>query len=51
MAKTNMAVASAAKHVAAQCVEAADSMGAQREHIASVVSSVVNMHSAGDIMT
>lgn len=51
MAKTNMAVVSAAKRVAAQCVEAADSMGAEREHVASVISSAVNMHSAGDIMT
>ncbi|CAH9136249.1 unnamed protein product [Cuscuta epithymum] len=49
--KTNMAVASAATLVAAQCVEAAESMGAEREHLASVVSSAVNVRSAGDIMT
>ncbi|XP_031098427.1 VAN3-binding protein-like isoform X2 [Ipomoea triloba] len=51
VAKTNMAVASAATLVAAQCVEAAESMGAEREHLASVVSSAVNVRSAGDIMT
>ncbi|KAJ0033984.1 hypothetical protein Pint_24753 [Pistacia integerrima] len=51
MAKTDMAVASAATLVAAQCVEAAESMGAEREYLASVVSSAVNVRSAGDIMT
>ncbi|CAH9095549.1 unnamed protein product [Cuscuta epithymum] len=50
-AKTKMAVASAATLVAAQCVEAAESMGAEREHLASVVSSAVNVRSPGDIMT
>ncbi|KAL3359567.1 hypothetical protein AABB24_016224 [Solanum stoloniferum] len=51
MAKTDMAVASAATLVAAQCVEAAEAMGAEREHLGSVVSSAVNVRSAGDIMT
>ncbi|KAJ7979989.1 VAN3-binding protein-like [Quillaja saponaria] len=51
MAKTDMAVASAATLVAAQCVEAAESMGADREHLTSVVSSAVNVRSSGDIMT
>lgn len=51
MAKTDTAVASAATLVAAQCVEAAEAMGAEREHLASVVSSAVNVRSAGDIMT
>uniref|UniRef100_A0A2P2KS82 VAN3-binding protein-like n=1 Tax=Rhizophora mucronata TaxID=61149 RepID=A0A2P2KS82_RHIMU len=51
MAKTDMAVASAATLVAAQCVEAAEAMGAEREQLASVVSSAVNVRSAGDIMT
>ncbi|KAI5573317.1 hypothetical protein POPTR_010G082400v4 [Populus trichocarpa] len=51
MAKTDMAVASAATLVAAQCVEAAEAMGAEREHLASVVNSAVNVRSAGDIMT
>lgn len=49
--KTDMAVASAATLVAAQCVEAAEAMGAEREHLASIVSSAVNVRSAGDIMT
>ncbi|XP_020210153.1 VAN3-binding protein isoform X2 [Cajanus cajan] len=51
MAKTDMAVASAATLVAAQCVEVAEAMGAEREHLASVVSSAVNVRSSGDIMT
>ncbi|XWS08922.1 hypothetical protein CRYUN_Cryun40dG0042200 [Craigia yunnanensis] len=51
MAKTDMAVASAATLVAAQCVEAAEAMGAEREHLAFVISSAVNVRSAGDIMT
>ncbi|KAK8571860.1 hypothetical protein V6N13_047491 [Hibiscus sabdariffa] len=51
MAKTNMAVASAATLVAAQCVEAAEAMGAERDHLAFVISSAVNVRSAGDIMT
>ncbi|XP_022748970.1 VAN3-binding protein-like [Durio zibethinus] len=50
-AKTDMAVASAATLVAAQCVEAAEAMGAEREHLTSVISSAVNVRSAGDIMT
>ncbi|KAG5411157.1 hypothetical protein IGI04_007476 [Brassica rapa subsp. trilocularis] len=51
VAQTDSAVASAATLVAAQCVEAAQIMGADREHLASVVSSAVNVRSAGDIMT
>jgi len=51
MAKTDMAVASAATLVAAQCVEAAEAMGAEREILASVVGSAVNVRSAGDIVT
>ncbi|RDX99752.1 VAN3-binding protein [Mucuna pruriens] len=51
MAKTDMAVASAATLVAAQCVEAAEAMGAERDHLALVVSSAVNVRSAGDITT
>ncbi|KAL2324436.1 hypothetical protein Fmac_023494 [Flemingia macrophylla] len=51
MAKTDMAVASAATLVAAQCVEVAEAMGAEREYLASVVSSAVNVRSSGDIMT
>ncbi|XP_077245380.1 VAN3-binding protein-like isoform X2 [Tasmannia lanceolata] len=51
MSKTDMAVASAATLVAAQCVEAAEAMGAERDHLAAVVSSAVNVRSPGDIMT
>jgi len=51
MAKTDMAVASAATLVAAQCVEAAEAMGAERDHLASVVSSAVNVRSHDDITT
>jgi len=51
MAKTDLAVASAATLVAAQCVEVAEALGAEREHLASVVSSAVNVSSAGDITT
>lgn len=50
-AKTDMAVASAATLVAAQCVEAAEAMGAERDHLASVVSSAVNVRSHDDITT
>ncbi|KAK1315330.1 hypothetical protein QJS10_CPA06g01620 [Acorus calamus] len=48
--KMDMAVASAATLVAAQCVEAAESMGAERDHLASVVGSAVNVRTAGDIV-
>ncbi|KAL1547201.1 VAN3-binding protein-like [Salvia divinorum] len=51
MAKTDMAVASAATLVAAQCVEAAEVMGADRDHLISAVSSAVNVRSHGDIST
>ncbi|KAE8686158.1 BI1-like protein-like isoform X1 [Hibiscus syriacus] len=49
--KTDLAVASAATLVAAQCVEAAEAMGAERDHLASVVSSAVNVRSHDDILT
>ncbi|XLR53244.1 hypothetical protein HN51_021469 [Arachis hypogaea] len=51
MGKIDMAVASAATLVAAQCVEAAESMGAEREHLASVIGSAVNVKSDDDINT
>ncbi|CDP03666.1 unnamed protein product [Coffea canephora] len=51
VAKTDMAVASAATLVAAQCVEAAEAMGADREHLISAISSAVNVRSHGDIST
>ncbi|XP_020256126.1 LOW QUALITY PROTEIN: VAN3-binding protein-like [Asparagus officinalis] len=50
-ARTDMAVASAATLVAAQCVEAAEALGAEREHLASVVGSAVSVRSPGDIVT
>lgn len=50
-AKTDMAVASAAALVAAQCVEAAESMGADRDVLASVLGSAVRVRSPGDIVT
>lgn len=50
-AKTDTAVASAATLVAAQCVEAAETMGAERDHLASVISSAVNVRSHDDIVT
>lgn len=49
--KIDMAVASAATLVAAQCVEAAAAMGAEREHLECVVNNAVNVKSAGDIIT
>lgn len=49
--KTDLAVASAATLVAAQCVETAEGMGAERDHLASVVSSAVNVRSHDDIVT
>ncbi|KAF8721881.1 hypothetical protein HU200_022825 [Digitaria exilis] len=50
-ARTDMAMASAATLVAAQCVEAAESMGAEREHLEAVVGSAVNVRTPGDIVT
>ncbi|KAL9227533.1 hypothetical protein vseg_003213 [Gypsophila vaccaria] len=49
--QTDTAMAAAATLVAARCVEAAEAMGAEREHLASVISSAVNVQSHGDIMT
>ncbi|CAN6348390.1 unnamed protein product [Urochloa humidicola] len=46
-----MAVASAATLVAAQCVEAAEAMGAEREHLAAAVGSAVNVRNPGDVVT
>ncbi|CAA2974741.1 VAN3-binding -like [Olea europaea subsp. europaea] len=51
MAKTDMAVASAASLVAAQCVEAAEAMGADCNHLMSAIGSAVNVRSHGDIST
>ncbi|KAB2616134.1 hypothetical protein D8674_022722 [Pyrus ussuriensis x Pyrus communis] len=49
--KTDMAVACAATLVAAQCAEAAEAMGADHDHLTSVVSSAVNVRSRDDITT
>ncbi|KAF0889339.1 hypothetical protein E2562_023642 [Oryza meyeriana var. granulata] len=49
--RTDMAVASAATLVAAQCVEAAESLGAERDHLAAAVGSAVNVRTPGDIVT
>ncbi|KAG8097626.1 hypothetical protein GUJ93_ZPchr0013g35246 [Zizania palustris] len=46
-----MAMASAATLVAAQCVEAAEAMGAEREHLEAAVGSAVNVRTPGDIVT
>ncbi|XP_052113927.1 VAN3-binding protein-like [Arachis duranensis] len=45
MAKTSVAVASTATLVVVQCVEATEAIGAERDHLASVVSSAVNVSS------
>ncbi|XP_066381113.1 VAN3-binding protein-like [Miscanthus floridulus] len=50
-ARTDMAVASAATLVAAQCVEAAEDLGADREHLAAAVGSAVNVRTPGDVAT
>ncbi|KAH0450203.1 hypothetical protein IEQ34_020895 [Dendrobium chrysotoxum] len=50
-ARTNLAIASAATLVAAQCVEAAEVLGAEREHLAATVASAVSVRSPGDIAT
>ncbi|KVI12398.1 protein of unknown function DUF828 [Cynara cardunculus var. scolymus] len=49
MAKTDMAVASAATLVAAQCVEAAEAMGAEREHLIAAVNSAVNARALKEV--
>ncbi|XP_062203246.1 VAN3-binding protein-like isoform X2 [Phragmites australis] len=50
-ARTDMAVASAATLVAAQCVEAAEAMGAERGHLATAIGSAVNVRTPGDVVT
>ncbi|GAQ87511.1 hypothetical protein KFL_003580045 [Klebsormidium nitens] len=49
--KTSIAVAAAAALIAAQCVEVAEGLGANKEDLSAVVSSAVNVKSAGDIVT
>ncbi|KAL2896614.1 VAN3-binding protein [Bienertia sinuspersici] len=46
-----MAMASTATLVAARCVEAAEAMGAERQQLASAISSPVNVQSHGDFIT
>ncbi|CAA7394786.1 unnamed protein product [Spirodela intermedia] len=48
--KMDMALASAATLIAAHCVEAAESIGAQRELLGSVVASAVNVSTPGDVV-
>lgn len=50
-ARTDMAVASAATLVAAQCVEAAEALGAEREHLEAAVGSAVSIRTPGDVAT
>ncbi|GER25560.1 hypothetical protein STAS_01147 [Striga asiatica] len=47
---TPAAVASAAAVVASHCIEMAEEMGAEREHILSAVNSAVNARTNGDVM-
>ncbi|KAL0736887.1 hypothetical protein Bca4012_013097 [Brassica carinata] len=51
MAKTYMAVSSAATLADAQCMDAAEVIRAEREHLASVVRIAISVRSARDIMT
>lgn len=49
--KTTAAVASAAALVASHCIEMAENMGADCNHILTVVNSAINARTNGDIMT
>lgn len=49
--ETSAALASAAALVASRCIEIAEEMGADHDHILSVVNSAVNARTNGDIMT
>ncbi|TVU04142.1 hypothetical protein EJB05_50306, partial [Eragrostis curvula] len=49
--RADAAVASAATLVAAQCVEAAEALGAERDHLAAAVGSAVNVRTPGDVVT
>ena len=51
MMKTDLAVVFASSLTATQCVEAAEAMGVECDHLASVVSYAVDVRSHGDIMT
>ncbi|KAL3650814.1 hypothetical protein CASFOL_007217 [Castilleja foliolosa] len=47
---TSTAIASAAALVASHCIEIAEDMGADRDHILSIVSSAINARTNGDVM-
>ncbi|PKA61409.1 hypothetical protein AXF42_Ash014326 [Apostasia shenzhenica] len=49
--RTSMAVASAATLVATHCVDAAEALGAERDHLTAAVASAVSVRTAGDIAT
>ncbi|KAI3468219.1 hypothetical protein Pfo_024882 [Paulownia fortunei] len=49
--KTSTAIASAAALVASHCIEIAEDMGADHDHILSVVNSAINARTNGDVMT
>lgn len=49
--KTSAAIASAAALVASHCIEIAEDMGADHDHILMAVNSAVNARTNGDIMT
>lgn len=49
--KTCAALASAAALVASHCIEIAEEMGADHDHILTVVDSAINARTNGDIMT
>ena len=51
MMKTDLAVVFASSLMATQCVEAAEAMGVECDHLASVVTYAVDVRSHGDIMT
>ncbi|KAK8923879.1 hypothetical protein KSP39_PZI019652 [Platanthera zijinensis] len=50
-ARIKFAIASAATLIAAQCVEAAESLGAERGHIVAAVASAVSIRTPGDMAT
>lgn len=49
--KTSTSMASAAALVASHCIEIAEDMGADHDHILSVVNSAINARTNGDVMT
>ena len=51
MAKTDMAVSSSATLADSQCMEAAEIIRAEKEHLVSVVRTAISVRCARDIMT